>query len=257
MIGNQVIIQARMGSTRLPGKVLLPLNGRPVLEYVVRRCSAATAVENVVVATSEMPDDDAIENWCKENDVPCVRGSSDDVLGRYLLAAEKYPCANIIRITADCPLVDPGIVDSILTLHHATDADYTSNVVPPTFPVGFDVEVVKASVLKKIGNLAKLKSHREHVTLYVRENLEKFRVVNLDYALADRRARLTLDRPEDYQALKSLFKHFPPAEILFSFYKIMQILAENPHILELNAEVDRFEGVKKSAESEKRKLAWE
>lgn len=257
MICNQVIIQARMGSTRLPGKVLLPLNGRPVIEYVVRRSAAAARVGRVVVATSELPEDDAIENWCRENGVPLVRGSSDDVLSRFLDAEKKFPCENIVRITADCPLVDPGIIDSMLTLHNATAADYTSNVVPPTYPIGFDVEVIKANILKEIGEVAELKSHREHVTLYIRENQRKFKIFNLDSGIDNCAERLTLDRPEDYKALQALFLHFPQTELLFSFYRVMKTVRDNPDILEANAGVDRFEGVKKSAESEKRRLAWE
>lgn len=246
-----------MGSTRLPGKVLLPLNGRPVLEYVVRRAQAAARVDQVLVATSDLGGDEAIADWCRENGVPCVRGSSDDVLARFLTAVKSFPCENIVRITADCPLVDPGIIDSLLALHHQSDADYTSNEVPPTFPVGFDTEVIKTSVLQQVGEIASLKSHREHVTLYVREHTDEFKIVNLESAVAADGIRLTLDRPEDYEALKSLFKHFAPEETLFSFYQIMKIVKENPDILAVNSEIDRFEGVKKSVESEKRKLAWE
>jgi spore coat polysaccharide biosynthesis protein SpsF len=257
MIKNQVIIQARMGSSRLPGKVLLPLNGRPVLEYVVRRSAAAARVGNVVVATSDLSEDDTIENWCRENGVTWIRGSSDDVLGRYLHAEKRYPCQNIVRITADCPLVDPGIIDSMLALHQSTGADYTSNEVPPTFPVGFDVEVVKTSVLKKVDALATLKSHREHVTLYIREHTSDFKILNLDSGLSKNDARLTLDRPEDYDALKALLAYFPKDEILFSFYQIMRLMRANPEIAKINSDIDRFEGLKKSIKAEKRKLKWQ
>lgn len=257
-VENQVIIQARMGSTRLPGKVLLPLNGKPVLEFVVRRASAAARVARVIVATSDLPGDDEIEKWCKENDVPCVRGSSDDVLARYLRAEQQYPCENIVRITADCPLVDPGIIDSLLALHEATQSDYTSNEVPPTFPVGFDSEVVKAEVLRNVGQIATLKSHREHVTLYVRENTDKFKVTNLDSAIAGaKQIRLTLDRVEDYEVLKALIEKLPADEMLFSFYQILDIIKKFPELTHVNSGIDRFEGVKKSAKEENRKLSWE
>ncbi len=257
MIKNQVIIQARMGSSRLPGKVLLPLNGRPVLEYVVRRSAAAARVENVVVATSDHSEDDAIEEWCGKNSVDCVRGSSDDVLDRYILTEKLFPCENIVRITADCPLVDPGIIDAILALHEYAGTDYTSNEVPPTFPIGFDVEVVKTSILKRVDESASLKSHREHVTLYIREHVSDFSIANLESGLTEIGVRLTLDRSEDYRALKALFEHFSSDEMLFSFYKIMDVIARHPEIIRINSNIDRFEGLKKSVAQEHRKLSWD
>ncbi len=257
MMINQVIIQARMGSTRLPGKVLLPLHGRPVLDWVVRRSESAYQVNRAVVATSELAEDDAIVEWCKDNGVTCVRGSSDDVLARFLHTVELFPCDNVVRITADCPLVDPGIIDSILALHLEAGADYSSNEVPPTFPVGFDTEVIKTDVLNKIGKLAALKSHREHVTLYVRENTADFKIVNLDSTIDGRKMRLTLDRPEDYQVLQDLMRYLSPVDHLFSYYQILQVVRNHPEILQANSGIDQFEGVKKSARSENRKLAWE
>lgn len=257
MIKNQVIIQARMGSSRLPGKVLLPLNGRPVLEYVVRRSAAAVKIENIVVATTDHPEDDAIEEWCRENSVDCVRGSSEDALDRYLLTAKLFPCENIVRVTADCPLVDPGIIDTILALHCQAKADYTSNVAPPTFPVGFDVEAIRTSTLKKVSELTTLQSHREHVTLYIREHLSDFVVSNLESGLSNIEARLTLDHPEDYQVLKNLFEYFPSNLMLFSFYEIMDVIARHPTIVHINSHIDRYEGVKKAVAKEHRKLSWD
>jgi len=246
-----------MGSTRLPGKVLLELNRRPVLEYVVRRCQAAARVDRVVVATSELPEDDAIEDWCAAAAVDCVRGSSDDVLARFVAAAKAFPCSNVVRITADCPLIDPGIIDAALALHQATGADYTSNEVPPTYPIGFDVEVVKTNILNEVAKIATLQSHREHVTLYIRENLDKFKVVNLEAGINEKNYRLTIDRPEDYLALKALLAMFPPDEMLFSFYQILDKMRRHPELTQINSGIDRFEGVKKSAKSENRKLSWE
>ncbi len=256
-VKNQVIIQARMGSTRLPGKVLLELNKRPVLEYVVRRAAAAALVNRVVVATSENTEDDQIADWCQKNNVLCVRGSSENVLARYLLAEKMYNCDNIIRVTADCPLIDPGIIDALLSLHNCTAADYTANEIPPTFPAGFDAEVVKTSILKHVGEVASLKSHKEHVTLYIRENTNEFRVVNLDSGIDGRKIRLTLDHPEDYEVLQQLFARFNHDDWLFSYYQIMQMIQRFPEIIALNSGIDRFEGAKKSAARENRKLAWQ
>jgi spore coat polysaccharide biosynthesis protein SpsF len=256
-VKNQVIIQARMGSTRLPGKVLLELNSKPVLEYVVRRSQAAASVGRVVVATTDQPGDDPIESFCVDNSICLVRGDSDNVLSRYLKAAELFPCDNIVRITADCPLTDPGILDGMLAVHQVASADYTANLISPTFPVGFDAEIVKTEVLKKVGKLAELKSHLEHVTLYIRENLSEF--VTCNYELGKRlpEYRLTLDRQQDYDALQALFEFIPDNDFLFSFYEVVEILRQHPEIGKINAGIDRYEGAKKSARSENRKLAWE
>lgn len=256
-VKNQVIIQARMGSTRLPGKTMMLLAGLPVLEHVVRRSSAAMLVNRVVVATTDLPGDDELERWCAENAVPCVRGSSEDVLARYILAVEKFPCENLVRITADCPLIDPGIIDALLSLHLDGNKDYTANVIPPTFPVGFDAEVVKSDVLRQVGEKATLNSHREHVTLYIRENLERFAVANLSYGKNYEHIRLTLDRDADYQLLQAVFAHFAASLPLFSFYQVMDFLLQNEHLIKINAQVDRFEGMNKSAAAENRKLKWQ
>ncbi len=256
-VKNQVVIQARMGSTRLPGKTALKLGRRTVLEHVVRRSGAAMLVNRVVVATTELAGDDELATWCDEHGIPCVRGSSEDVLSRYLLAAEKFPCENIIRITADCPLIDPGIIDTLLSLHAGSGADYTSNVIPPTFPVGFDAEVIKTSVLQNVGHVAELVSHREHVTLFIRENLDRFKTANLSYGQSYEHIRLTLDRDNDYQLLKKVFAHFENGPELFSFYQIMEFFEQNPDLIAINSDVDRFEGMKKSAASENRRLKWQ
>lgn len=256
-VRNQVVIQARMGSTRLPGKVLLPLEKRLVIDHVVTRSRAAMKIDRVVAATTENSEDDKIEQWCRDNGVDCVRGSEDDVLARYVLAVKKFPCENLVRITADCPLVDPGIIDALLSLHETLQADYTSNVIPPTFPIGFDAEVIRASTLKLVDEMATLKSHREHVTLFVRENLDRFKTANLSYGLDYHDLRLTLDRPEDYVVLQKVFANFAPTPELFSYYQIMAFLQRNPEIMAINSSIDRFEGVKKSAARENRTLKWQ
>ncbi len=256
-VKNQVVIQARMGSTRLPGKTMMQLGGRSVLEQVIRRSSAAMMVDRVVVATTDQPGDDELERWCADHAVPCVRGSSEDVLARYLLAVERFPCENVVRITADCPMIDPGIIDALLSLHACAGSDYTSNVIPPTFPVGFDAEVVKTSVLRKVGDQAELASHREHVTLFIREHLEQFSTSNLSFGQNYEHIRLTLDRDADYQLLQLVFAHFATSPEFFSFYQIMDFLRQHPHLIAINSNVDRFEGMNKSAASENRKLKWQ
>ncbi len=257
MVKNQVVIQARMGSTRLPGKTLLSLGGRPVLEHVIRRSGSAMLVDRVVVATTDQPEDDQVAEWCQNHAIPFVRGSSADVLARYLLAVENYPCKNVIRITADCPLIDPGIIDALICLHAEGDCDYTSNVIPPTFPIGFDAEVVLATTLRRVAACASLTSHREHVTLYIRENLDQFKTANLSFGQNFEHVRLTLDRDADYQLLTRVFAHFAGLSELFSFYQVIDFLSQNPELVAINSGIDRFEGVKKSVAGENRRLKWQ
>ena len=251
-VTNQVIIQARTGSTRLPGKVLKMLAGHRVIDHVVYRCSRALNVDRVVVATTEETGDDEIENCCKEMGVPCVRGSSDDVLARFIKASVRFPSKNIVRITADCPMVDPAIIDCLLALHVSGRNDYTSNVIRPAFPPGFDAEVVATETLQRVHHIASLKSHREHVTLYIRENLENFKTGSLVWTGPDVNARLTLDRQEDYEVIRDVFDELLAAGRLFSLYQVIELVSRKPELFEKNLDIDRFEGLHKSLDAENR-----
>lgn len=253
-VTTQVIIQARMGSTRLPGKVLKILNGKAVLWHVVERSGTASLVDRVVVATTENDEDIEIVNWCKNNSVLCVTGSSEDVLSRYIKAANEYPADIIIRITADCPLVDPGTIDALVSLHKATGSDYTTNVLKPTYPAGLDAEVVLSKILAKVNKIATLKSHREHVTMYIRENLNEFKTANLAFGRNAEHIRLTLDRVEDYEVLSKIFEYFPNNYKFPSIYEILAIAEAHPEIISINSNIDRYEGMNKSVAEEKRKL---
>lgn len=250
----QVIIQARMGSTRLPGKVLKMLNGNAVLWHVVKRAGAASLVNRVVVATTENDEDRSIVDWCKENSILCVTGSSEDVLARYIKAANEYPAKTIVRITADCPLVDPGTLDALISLHNNMGADYTSNVLKPTYPAGLDAEVVDAKVLTKVNEIATLKSHREHVTMYIRENLTEFKTASLVFGRNVEHVRLTLDRAEDYEVLSKMFALFSENSQFPSIYEILAIAEAHPEIISINSKIDRYEGMIKSAKNENRNL---
>ncbi len=250
----QVVIQARMGSTRLPGKVLLPLGGRPVLGHVVRRSSAARKVDRTVVATTTRAEDDAIEGFCKSSGIPVFRGDSEDVLDRYRSAIGVWPTDAVIRITADCPLIDPAVIDDLISFFGKGSWDYAANVNPPTFPAGFDAEILSSQSLERAWREASLKSHREHVTLFIREHPESFRIGNLT-AKTDRSAlRCTLDRPEDYTFLEALFAHIPEGDPAVGLEDILRIIDSNPELAKLNAGIDRYEGVKKSTQAENRPL---
>ncbi|MBF0498564.1 MAG: glycosyltransferase family protein [Candidatus Riflebacteria bacterium] len=255
VVDTQVIIQARMGSARLPGKVLLELAGRPVIAHVVRRAAAASRVNRVVVATTTMAEDDLIVAWAINAGIPVTRGSSNDVLDRYNQAATEWPCRRIVRITADCPLADPGIIDAVIAAH-ATDAfDYVSNLHPPTLPIGLDAEVFSRELLGRIASEAVFASHREHVTLYVRENRDRFRFGNVSFGRdCSRNARLTLDRPEDLHFFRAFFEKLADSDSMPSIYEVLHLLEVNSSLITINSGIDRFEGARKSAMSENRTL---
>ena len=149
------VIQARAGSSRLPGKVLLDLGGRPVLSWVVRAAQEAAEVDEVVIATSDRDLDDPVEEAARELGVACVRGSEDDVLSRFVLALDTHPADAVVRLTADCPLLDPGLIDAVVALWRAVpERDYVSTVLVRTLPRGLDVEVVKAEALRRVARTA-------------------------------------------------------------------------------------------------------
>jgi len=240
-VNNQIVIQARMSSTRLPGKTMMELAGRLVIDHVVSRCRAAFGVDRVVVAVPDAQIDDRLFQWCVENDIACVRGSTEDVLSRYIKALDAYPCRTMIRITADCPLVDPGMIDALLALHAAMGNDYTSNVSPPNFPKGFDIEVVCADVLRRVDAIAVQPLHREHVTSYIREFPDEFKTFGMSYGLEMPDIRLTLDRTEDYQMLQKVFEQLVQLQPLCSMYEILAFLHEHPEILAINSAGVPFE----------------
>lgn len=253
-VGTQVIVQARLGSTRLPGKVLLPLQGQPVLAHVCRRAAAASRVDRLVVATTDLPEDEPIVAWCRSAGVPVARGAALDVLARYLAAAEAWPCRQVVRITADCPLVDPGQIDAVVSLLAEGGFDYVSNLHPPTLPIGFDVEAFPLTVLQRVGREATLPSHREHVTLYIREHRDTFRVGNVAFGRDRSAGRFVLDHPEDYEFLRRLFELIPASMHLPSVYELLRLVDAHPDLAAINAKFDRYEGVRRSVGGEQRPM---
>ncbi|NLM16916.1 MAG: NTP transferase domain-containing protein [Candidatus Riflebacteria bacterium] len=255
-VKTQAIIQARLGSSRLPGKTMMQLAGKPVIEHVCRRVSAAFSVDRVVVATTSDPKDDALCAWCRDNGILFFRGSEEDVLSRFLGSIEEFPCDNLLRITADCPLVDPGLIDALVNLFEVAEADYASNVFEPTFPVGFDLEILKASVLQELAQKELLKSHREHVTLYIRENLHLFKTASLTAKRVFSNFRVTLDYKEDFEVIAAIYKHFGSSDGLFSYYQIIDYLKKHSDVASINSSIDRFDGLKRSLVKENREMRF-
>jgi len=236
------IIQARFNATRLPGKVLEEVSGMPLLEYEINRIKQAKKIDKIVVATTINDADDKIIELCKKIGVDYFRGSEADVLNRHYECSQKYPEYNIIvRITGDCPLIDPKVIDQVINFFEQGNYDYASNVAPPTYPDGMDVEVFTAAALDKAQKNANLASHREHVTVYIRED-ESNKIGNFEAEVDHSKYRLALDNPEDFEVIKFLIQN---SKITDSYLDYISLLEKNPNILSINSSISRNEGLKK------------
>lgn len=206
------VVQARMTSTRLPGKILMDLGGKPVVLRVLERLARARELQGVVLATSTDPSDDPVADLVEAAGTPVVRGSLRDVLDRYRLAAETHPCDAVVRITADCPLIDPTVVDDVVRRWRAEEgADYVANTVEPrTFPKGLDTEVVVRDVLMTAAAEATDPYDREHVTPFVRARPDRFPQVGVYHNPPYGDVRVTLDTEEDLRVLRALVDHVGP-----------------------------------------------
>ena len=204
------VVQARMGSTRLPGKVLKPLAGRPVLDHVVTRVSAAGRIGEVLVATSDLPGDDAVADYCRERGWACVRGSATDVLSRYALAVRDSEAEVVARVTSDCPLFSPLILDDMLAAFDPDRMDYMSTNWPQrSFPVGLDCELMRRDALLAAAETATDPYDREHVTPFFYRNPDRFRLAGHRCARPLAHLSITLDTPEDYDRLMAFFEAHP------------------------------------------------
>lgn len=229
-----------MGSARLPGKVLLPLGGTSVLGCVIDRLQACSMVNGIVVATSTLTADEAVASEAARLGAQTYRGSADDVLDRFAGAARAAQAGVIVRITADCPLIDPGLVDEMLEAYASAAADYMSNTMPRTFPRGLDVEIFSASCLERTALLASEPHQREHVTPYIYEHAETFALrgyINPD-GTDNSAMRWTLDTPDDYVFLQAVYESAHPKRPRnLATSAVLDVLARHPQLSQLNAHV--------------------
>jgi len=202
------IIQARMTSTRLPGKVLKNLNGKPMLEGQLQRIKQAKTLDQIVVATSNDSTDEVIDDLMQALGVLCYRGSLTDVLDRYYQAARNHQATHVVRITADCPLIEPTLIDDVVQLHLNQENDYTSNVLKRTYPKGLDVEVMTMPCLTKTWQCASGEYEREHVTSYIYDNPDKFKIGCLKNDIDYSQLRWTVDTAEDYEHVTTLYEKY-------------------------------------------------
>jgi spore coat polysaccharide biosynthesis protein SpsF len=231
------IIQARMGSTRLPGKSMMPVENQPILGWIINRTKRAKNVDEVVVATTNLPEDDVIEAFCQKEGIFCFRGSSDNVLERYFQAAQERHVDIVVRITADCPFIDPKIIDLVIDRYHSTPCDYASNSLERTFARGMDTEVFSFASLKMAYEQAKKAEEREHVTLFIYRHKELFRLANVSAKENHGDLRLTVDTPEDLQLIRRIAKEF--ASDQFSYEEILELLTKHPSWLAINAHIQQ------------------
>lgn len=211
------VIQARTGSTRLPGKVMYPLDGTPTLAHVVKRVTAAESVDRTIVATSTKSPDDVIESCVSRAGAAVVRGSESDVLGRFEHVVKKHDPDVLVRVTADCPLLSPMVLDSVVKSLQQSDADYSSNILERTFPRGLDVEAFTADSFAVVCEESTEPYHREHVTPYYHEREGRFERVSVtaeeifsqEWLQNRTNLRLTLDEPADYELLRRVYAEVP------------------------------------------------
>lgn len=234
------IIQARMGSSRLPGKVLRDIHGKPMLAWVVERTRKASSVAEVMVATTSDPSDDMIEQVCRQMNTPCFRGNIYDVLDRYYQAAREAQAEVVVRITADCPLIDAGLIDMVVQRFLEEKVDFAANRLPPpyqrTYPIGLDVEVVSFTALQRAWQEAREKHEREHVLPYLYESPGRFKTLTVDHETDLGSYRWTVDTFEDLEFIQRLFTLLPDPEN-FTWQDVLKIVEENPQLSEINAGV--------------------
>jgi len=239
------ILQARMGSTRLPGKTLIDICGKPLLEHILFRIGHSKLIDSMVVATTELPFDDPIAVLCQRLNIKCFRGAEKDVLDRYYQCARTYGAEVIVRITADDPFKDPVVMDQIIAESLAGGYDYVSNTIRPTFPEGLDVEVLTFRALERAWHEATTAADREHVTPYVWLHPDLFRLKNVEYVRDLSHLRWTLDTPEDLAFIRAVYERLYRLGSLFLMSDVLHLLEEQPALLELNANLERFAGHKK------------
>ena len=228
-----IIVQARMRSERLPGKVIRPLGPRTVLEWVVRAAQTAQVGE-IVIATSTHPEDDAIAAMATKAEVACVRGSEQDVLQRFVTVLESYPSESVMRLTGDCPLLDPAIIRAVAAAFSVADVDYLSTISPRTLPRGLDVEAVKSKVLIEQGSTAS-GFDRAHVTSGIYRIPGRYRLAGLSFSPPAPDLRVTLDTEEDGLLLDELVKRIgdrPPA-----WHEIVSILRSDERLTSINSHI--------------------
>jgi len=259
---NLAILQARTSSTRLPNKVLKKVNNKELLLYECERILKSKKIDKLIIATSIDKSDDAIEEFCLKNNLEVFRGSLEDVLGRYYHCAKNFKekqnlqSLNIVRITGDCPLIDPIVIDEVIDSFEKHNVDYASNTLIPTYPDGTDVEVFTYDALKEAYLKATLNLEKEHVTPYIR-NSGEFKKCNLSAPSDFSHIRLTVDEKEDFELIKIVLENLYPKNPDFTYLNVVSYMSKNPYLFTINSMIKANEGYDKSLYKEtKDKKIW-
>lgn len=235
------IIQARMTSTRMPGKILSPILGTPMLQFLIERLRRARRVDEIWVATTSNSADDPTEELARSVGAGCFRGSELDVLDRVVRTARAAEADVIVQVTGDCPLIDPTVVDRLVQTYAEKRYDYVSNILVRTYPVGLDTQVFSAAVLARVASLTNDPVDREHVSIFIYEHPELFALHNVTSGLPDEqslgRMRLTVDTPEDFALIRAIFEELYPANPGFLLGDVLQLLERRPELLQLNRHI--------------------
>ena len=237
-----------MGSSRLPGKIMLKSCGKTFLEHMIDRVVQSKTLDKIVIATTLNKDDDVIEDFCKKKNIPYFRGSENDVLSRYKMVADKTHADVIIRLTSDTPILHSTIIDKVVQTYINNNYDYVSNCfpLPRTYPDGVNVEVFSKKILDEMHNNAKKPSEREHVTLFLVFKPEKYKIFRVDYDRDISKYRFNLDYKLDYKLLKTIFEKLYFKNPNFTMEDVIKLLEENPSIFQINAEIKSYENILKS-----------
>jgi spore coat polysaccharide biosynthesis protein SpsF len=219
-----------MSSTRLPGKVMAQINGHPMIYWEISRISKAKLVNKIVVAISDQSSDDVLADYLDSIHQEYIRGSLDNVLSRYVKAEEIYNPSAIIRLTADCPLVMPELIDQYLEIFHKKDFEYLSNTIELSYPDGLDIEIIAPGIFKKLLEFSLSKEEKEHVTLGIYSRKDKFRTYNVSNKTNISQFRWTVDTSDDLAFIKSIYAHFESKEINFTFEDVLKLVKANPNL---------------------------
>jgi spore coat polysaccharide biosynthesis protein SpsF len=240
------VLQARTSSSRLPGKILMPILGIPMLEHQIRRLLRSRLMDSLILATSDQVSDEPVAAMAASIGIGCFRGSLDDVLDRFYRAASSSRPDHVVRLTGDCPLADPEIVDRTIALHLESGADYTTNALEPTWPDGLDVEAMRFACLEEAWREARKPSEREHVTPFINTQPGRYALRHLKDEPDLSGLRWTVDEPEDFAFVRAVYERLYPGNPRFGTLEILALLEREPQLGNLNSGFIRNEGLKKS-----------
>lgn len=248
------IIQARLGSSRLPGKIMLQACGKSMLELMIERVKRSEKLEKIIIATSTNNEDDEIVEFCKRVKIDCYRGSEYDLLTRYKEAADTFGADVIVRLTSDTPIIDSKTIDDAVEVYVKNNYDFVSNCypMPRTYPDGTNVEIFSRELLNEVDREARKPSEREHVTFFMWMQPKRYRICRVDYQKDISKYRLNLDYKEDYIVLKAIFEALYPKNQNFTMEDALKWLDEHPDIHKINSNIKQGQGFVKSLEADKK-----